>query len=203
MLAIGGPASQSTLSGAASQAVPTSPPVRRRLVPLMGLGVVAAAAVGVLVVLRGGGGPEREPANATSATVIVDAAVTASTSDAAVAADAPSAAVATQQPDTEPPRDAGVSSRVVVRDDKSRRAETTVTKPSVKVPREMGEIRVIVEKTYAEIYVNGKHVASTPWAGKLPVGTHTVTLRNDDTGRRETHKVTITAANPTIIERPW
>lgn len=212
MLAIGGPASQSTLSGAASQALPTSRPAKRWLVPVLGLGVAAAVTGGALVALRGGDGAEREPAPATSSTVVVDAATTASASDATVPQDASSVEVAVVPPDAATPtsdagaehaRDASVTSRVVTRGEPKPSPPSATTKRAVKPPREMGEIRVFVETTYAEVYVDGKKVASTPWAGKLPVGRHTITLHNPDTGRRETHKVTISATNPTIIERPW
>lgn len=214
MFAISGPVSRSTLSGAASEAMPAARLRRRWSLAVVAVAVAAAAVVGVVIVNNRGArsdvantGSATEPATAARA-INADAAapVDAATAVAVVAVDASIEPTTAEAPPTAATAQGSAKSSVptdIREPAPPAGAHGSKPKTAVKTPREMGEMRVIVETTYAEVYVDGKHVGSTPWAGKLTTGIHTVSLRNDDTKRRETFKVTVSASKPLIIEKPW
>ncbi len=64
-----------------------------------------------------------------------------------------------------------------------------------------GLLSVAVSETFANVYLDGKLVGSTPLSLQVPVGGHKVTLVNGP--KRETINVNVTRSKPTVIERPW
>ena len=53
----------------------------------------------------------------------------------------------------------------------------------------------------ADVYLDGKYIGMTPLTYKATVGPHKVVLVKGT--QRETIKVNVTTAKPTVIERPW
>jgi hypothetical protein len=79
-------------------------------------------------------------------------------------------------------------------------ARTTVEKTLQARVRATGLLSVNVSGGWAEIWVDGKKVKTSPlFNHALPEGTHEVTAKNDALGMNETRKVTIKAGETASI----
>jgi serine/threonine-protein kinase len=73
---------------------------------------------------------------------------------------------------------------------------------SSSLARGAGELAIYV-RPWAMIWIDGKPAGQTPFAEKLPAGSHTIRIANEDAGKDETIPVTITADQKITIRRTW
>jgi eukaryotic-like serine/threonine-protein kinase len=83
----------------------------------------------------------------------------------------------------------------------------SVTRPSgTEAPRAVkpatGRISVSV-RPFADVYIDGRLVGSTPVDAVVPAGKHTVRLVNQPRGRDETITVIVEPSKPVILEKSW
>jgi hypothetical protein len=69
-------------------------------------------------------------------------------------------------------------------------------------PTAQGELTISVDP-YAEVWLDGVPLGSTPIRKKVSVGPHSLVLVNKDLNRRKTVPVTITVGKPLQIEETW
>jgi hypothetical protein len=77
--------------------------------------------------------------------------------------------------------------------------EVPASPPPIKL---VGELSVFVEP-WATIYVNGRAVGPSPYRAKLPIGSYSVRMTNEDVDKDETVMVTVSATAPATIRRTW
>jgi eukaryotic-like serine/threonine-protein kinase len=66
----------------------------------------------------------------------------------------------------------------------------------------MGRVSVSV-RPFADVYIDGRLVGSTPVDSVVTVGKHVVRLVNQPRGRDETITVTVEPNKPVILEKSW
>lgn len=189
-------AENSTFGAAASQAVVPGSSVSRRAPSkvLIGLTLATLTGAGTAIALVAMRSAQRDPDATVAAIEKQDAGGLIASAQDARLDDAPAITAAI-------PIDASVGLDAGSSHDAGTSGPSTTETPRVV---EKGLLNVRVSETFAEVYVDGAHVGTTPVKGlKLPVGSHRVTLVNEDLNKRETVRVTITTSKPTTIEKPW
>jgi hypothetical protein len=74
--------------------------------------------------------------------------------------------------------------------------------PAAPVKIGVGELSVYVEP-WAAVYVNGRPVGQSPYRAKLPAGSYSVRMKNEDVDKDETVIVTVSATSPATVRRAW
>ncbi len=194
--------SPATIVAAAPTPVPAVSRLRSTVISLGAVLLVGGAAAVATLAMRGHGA-------ATAAAVDAGVAIDAPVAHVAMAVTVVDAAVAPPKPDAAVDAapvaslDAGVEVVVVDAAVAATPPLPPPPPPPPPPPVAKGELVVTVRQTYAEVYVDGADVGTTPVHAKVGVGPHRVTAVNQDLHRRETTNVTISASNPTTIQEPW
>jgi serine/threonine-protein kinase len=210
------PVPVSTLGSTASQSLPNRPPSRSRIGAFMAIGAaLGAIAAGVFVIVqRGNARAEHDPASRIAAnptphdapSPIVDA------EPPAVALRVDAAAVTASTPTIDAPRaiDAAVAVIAHVAEPPKTPAHepthvhvtTTATAPPPIAG--YGTLVILVHPHYADISVDGKPIAQTPFRDShFAAGRHTLHLSNEDLPKEETLVITVMPNQTTTIDRSW
>jgi hypothetical protein len=212
------PTPMSTLGATASQSfgVPRPPGLRRRRAVLAaGIGAVAVAVTGIVLVSRAdapGAGIPRDQLSAVRPDAGIDS-VSVHDTDV-VATSRPDAALAVTPRDARSPDAAVEVARAVPAAAGTREAATPVAHPrdargpdgptaaqaARGEPAASGKLKVVI-LPWAEVWVDGKPLGQTPVLTKLAVGSHRVRLKNDVTEKTVT--VIVTATRTTVIDETW
>jgi serine/threonine protein kinase len=220
----------STLSSAASQAVPhsatTAPRRRGRVAAIVGAGGLLVAVVGATIALRRGDGMDSERTNESKGSAIVatgEQAAIDATPSLPMADAAPPVVMVDAVPPltidaaTEPvvvsvPADAAV---VAIAPDAPPEPSKTTKPPNPPTPTPRttprksvaeaagppGELAILV-RPWAHVWVDGAKKRDTPFRDPLSVGRHKIEISNES-GKSETFYVTIESGKTLTIERNW